>query len=95
MLVRFRPESTGKFNLNFDLKYSWAARENIPVPLGRPDPAKTTIKRRCWPPRGVQRRPTYEVSFGGGSVPLDLRFRGPFEAKSFVRGLKIDPPGAP
>ncbi len=31
----------------------------------------------------------------GGMVPLDLRFRGPREAKSFVRGPKIDPPGAP
>jgi hypothetical protein len=31
----------------------------------------------------------------GGRVPLDLRFRGPLEAKSFVRGPKIDPPGAP
>ncbi len=30
-----------------------------------------------------------------GSVPLDLRFRGPLEAKSFFRGCKIDPPGAP
>ncbi len=27
--------------------------------------------------------------------PLDLRIPGPFEAKSFVRGRKIDPPGAP
>ncbi len=26
---------------------------------------------------------------------MDLRFRGPLEAKSFVRGPKIDPPGAP
>ncbi len=32
--------------------------------------------------------------FGGVRVPLDLRFRGPLEAKSFVRGPKIDPPGA-
>jgi hypothetical protein len=31
----------------------------------------------------------------GGRVPLDLRFWGPLEAKSFVRGLKIEPPGAP
>ncbi len=31
----------------------------------------------------------------GGRVPLDLRFRGPLEAKSFVRGRKIEPPGAP
>ncbi len=30
----------------------------------------------------------------GGRAPLDLRFRGSFEAKSFVRGPKIDPPGA-
>ncbi len=36
-----------------------------------------------------------KVSFLGGRVPLDLRFRGPLEAKSFVRGRKIDPPGAP
>ncbi len=43
----------------------------------------------------LQRRPTYKVSFWGGRVPLDLRFRGPLEAKSFVRGPKIDPPGAP
>ncbi len=28
-------------------------------------------------------------------VPLDLRLRGPLEAKSFIRALKIDPPGAP
>ena len=34
------------------------------------------------------------VSFLGGGVPLDLRFRGPLEAKSFVRAPKIDPPGA-
>ena len=26
---------------------------------------------------------------------MDLRFRGPLEAKSFVRGPKFDPPGAP
>ncbi len=31
----------------------------------------------------------------GGKSPLDLRFRGPLEAKSFVRGRKNDPPGAP
>ncbi len=31
----------------------------------------------------------------GGRVPLDLRFRGPLEAKSFVRAPKIDPPAAP
>ena len=43
----------------------------------------------------VQRRTTYKVSFLGGRVPLDLRFRGPLEAKSFVRAPKIDPPGAP
>ena len=42
---------------------------------------------------GLQRRPTYKVSFLGGRVPLDLRFRGHLEAKSFVRGPKIDPPG--
>jgi hypothetical protein len=33
--------------------------------------------------------------FGGGRFPLDLGFRGPLEAKSFVRGRKIYPPGAP
>jgi hypothetical protein len=27
--------------------------------------------------------------------PLDLRFGGPLEAKTFVRAPKIDPPGAP
>jgi hypothetical protein len=43
----------------------------------------------------VQRRPTYKVSFLGGRVPLELRFRGPLEAKSFVRAPKIDPLGAP
>ncbi len=26
---------------------------------------------------------------------MDLRFRGPLEAKSLVRGRKMDPPGAP
>ncbi len=30
----------------------------------------------------------------GEGVHLDLRFRGPLEAKSVVRGPKIDPPGA-
>jgi hypothetical protein len=43
----------------------------------------------------LQRRTTYKVSLLGGRVPRDLRFRGPLEAKSFVRGPKIDPPGAP
>ena len=43
----------------------------------------------------LQRRTTYKVSFLGGRVPLDLGFRGPSEAKSFVRGRKIEPPGAP
>ncbi len=43
----------------------------------------------------LQRRPTYKVSFWGGGVPLDLRFRGSLEAKSFVRAPTIDPPGAP
>ncbi len=43
----------------------------------------------------VQRRTTYKVSLFGGRVPLDLRFRGPLEAKSFVRGPKTDPPGSP
>ncbi len=43
----------------------------------------------------VQRRPTYKVSFFGGRVPLDLRFRGLLEAKPFVLAPKIDPPGAP
>jgi hypothetical protein len=42
----------------------------------------------------LQRRTTYKVSFWGGRVPLDLRFWGPLEAKSFVRGREIDPPGA-
>ncbi len=42
-----------------------------------------------------RRRPAYKVSFLGGRVPLDLRFRGPLEAKSFVRGRNSDPPGAP
>ncbi len=47
------------------------------------------------PPRKlVQRRTTYKVSFLGVRVPLDLRFRGHLEAKSFLRGPKIDPPGA-
>ncbi len=41
----------------------------------------------------IQRRPTYKVSFLGGRVPLDLRFRGLLEAKSFVRAPKIDPQG--
>ena len=51
----------------------------------------------CPDPRGclIQRRTTYKVSFLGGRVPLDLRFRGPLEAKSFVRGRKIGPPRAP
>ena len=39
--------------------------------------------------------PHTRFPFWGGRVPLDLRFRGPLEAKSFVRGPKIDPPGAP
>ncbi len=43
----------------------------------------------------IQRRTTYKVSFLGERVPPDLRFRGPLEAISFVRGRKIDPPGAP
>ena len=38
--------------------------------------------------------PHIRFPFWGGRVPLDLRFRGPLEAKSFVRGRKIDPPGA-
>jgi hypothetical protein len=42
----------------------------------------------------IQRRPTYKVSFLGGRVPLDLRFRGPLEAKSFVRATKLGRPGA-
>ncbi len=32
--------------------------------------------------------------FVGGRAPVDLRFRGPLEAKSFVRAPKINPPGA-
>ncbi len=43
--------------------------------------------------QGYLRRLTYKVSFLGGRVTLDLRFRGPLEAKSFVRGRKIDSPG--
>ncbi len=43
----------------------------------------------------LQRRPTYKGPQILGRVPLDLRFRGPLEAKSFARGPKIDPPGAP
>ncbi len=43
----------------------------------------------------VQRRTTYKVSFLGGRIPLDLRFRGSLEAQSFVRAPTIDPPGAP
>ena len=31
---------------------------------------------------------------GGLAIPEDLRFRGPVEAKSVVRGLEIDPAGA-
>ena len=46
-------------------------------------------------PGRIQRRPTYKASFLGGRVPLDLRFWGPLEAKSFVRGRKIDPPRGP
>ncbi len=34
------------------------------------------------------------LSFLFGRVPPDLRFRGPLEAKSFVLGAKLDPPGA-
>ncbi len=60
--------------------------------------------RACVPPkpfqhvlerlRGVQRRPTYKVPQILGRVPPDLGFRGPLEARSSVRGPKIDPPGA-
>ena len=32
--------------------------------------------------------PHIRFLFGGGRVPPDLRFRGPLEAKSFVRGRK-------
>jgi hypothetical protein len=39
--------------------------------------------------------PHIRFLFFWGRVPLDLRFRGPLEAKSFVRGRKFDPPGAP
>ena len=38
---------------------------------------------------------TYKVSRILERVPPDLRFRCPLDAKSFVRGPKIDPPGAP
>ncbi len=44
--------------------------------------------------KSIKRRTTHKVSFWGGR-PLDLRFRGPLKAKSFVRVRKIDPPGAP
>ncbi len=46
---------------------------------------------RARPYSGVPHR---RFPFEGERVPLDLRFRGPLEAKSFVRGPKIDPPGA-
>ncbi len=49
----------------------------------------------CTHDHNVVRPTTYKVSFLGGRVPLDLRFRGPLEVKSFVRGPKIEPPGAP
>ncbi len=39
--------------------------------------------------------PHIRFSLFRGRVPLDLRFRGPLEAKYFVRSPKIDPPGAP
>ena len=38
---------------------------------------------------------TYKVSRILERVPPGLRFRCPLDAKSFVRGPKIDPPGAP
>jgi hypothetical protein len=37
----------------------------------------------------------HKASFWVGGALLDLRFRGPLEAKSFVRAPKIDRPGAP
>ncbi len=37
--------------------------------------------------------PHIRFLFLGGRVSLDLRFRGPFEAKASVRGRKIDPSG--
>ncbi len=40
----------------------------------------------------VQRRPTYKVPRFWGRVPPDLEARGPLEAKSLVRGPKIDHP---
>ncbi len=43
----------------------------------------------------IQSTATHKVSFFGGRVPLDLRFRGPLEAKPFVRVPELDPPGAP
>ncbi len=58
-------------------------------------PAKTRPGRPFYRPEALLRNIEYKVSFVGGKVPLDLRFRGPLEAKSFVRGLDIDPPGAP
>ncbi len=39
--------------------------------------------------------PHIRLSLWGGMVPLDLRFRGPLEAKSFVGAPKIYPPGGP
>ena len=44
--------------------------------------------------KGYSGVPHTRFSFWEGRVPLDLRFRGPLEAKSFVRGRKIEPPGA-
>ncbi len=36
----------------------------------------------------------YKVPRILGRAPSDLEFGGPLESKSFVRGPKIDPPGA-
>ncbi len=46
-------------------------------------------------PEPLRRYKVCFLPFWKGRVPLDLRFRGPLEAKSFIRGPNIDPPGAP
>ncbi len=74
-------------------------------PQGRPD-FKNAPKQKRPDCLQVLRGPidgqTYRRAYSGVQHvrfpfwgPLDLRFRGPLEAKSFVRGRKIDPPGAP
>ncbi len=44
--------------------------------------------------RSLQRRPTHKVSFWGEGSLWILGLGASLEAKSFVRGTKIDPPGA-